>query len=50
MFQVLSLGLNEVSRGRGRRKRGRGEICRALELEALLARDFSRLSGEQQGC
>lgn len=47
VFQVLSLGLDE----QGPREAQNGavaEICRALELEALLARDFSRLSGGEQ--
>ncbi|MGS3174432.1 ATP-binding cassette domain-containing protein [Aeromonas sanarellii] len=47
VFQVLSLGLDE----QGLREAQNGavaEICRALELEALLARDFSRLSGGEQ--
>ena len=44
VFQVLSLGLDEegLPEAQGRAV---AEICAALELDALLARDFSRLSG-----
>lgn len=47
VFQVLSLGLEEggVPEAQGRAV---AEICAALELDALLARDFSRLSGGEQ--
>lgn len=47
VFQVLSLGLDE--QGPQEAQNGAvAEICRALELEALLGRDFSRLSGGEQ--
>ena len=45
VFQVLSLGLEE---GAPMPRRRRWRMCDALELAPLLARDFSRLSGEQQ--
>lgn len=47
VFQVLSLGLEEggLPAAQGRAV---AEICAALELDALLARDFSRLSGGEQ--
>ncbi|MFM5136052.1 ATP-binding cassette domain-containing protein [Aeromonas rivipollensis] len=47
VFQVLSLGLEEggLPESQGRAV---AEICAALELDALLARDFSRLSGGEQ--
>ena len=47
VFQVLSLGLDEegLPETQGRAV---AEICAALELDALLARDFSRLSGGEQ--
>ena len=47
VFQVLSLGLDEegLPEAQGRAV---AEICAALELDALLARDFSRLSGGEQ--
>ena len=47
VFQVLSLGLEEggLPEAQGRAV---AEICAALELDALLARDFSRLSGGEQ--
>lgn len=47
VFQVLSLGLDEegLPEAQGRAV---AEICAALELDTLLARDFSRLSGGEQ--
>ncbi|MBV7469093.1 ATP-binding cassette domain-containing protein [Aeromonas sp. sif0611] len=47
VFQVLSLGLDEegLPETQGRAV---AEICAALELDALLARDFNRLSGGEQ--
>ncbi|MOA21161.1 Hemin import ATP-binding protein HmuV [compost metagenome] len=47
MFQVLSLGLDEGTEPEVR-NRAVASLCEALELEALLARDFSRLSGGEQ--
>ena len=47
VFQVLSLGLDEGTEPEVR-NRAVVSLCEALELEALLARDFSRLSGGEQ--
>ncbi|WP_421291049.1 ATP-binding cassette domain-containing protein [Aeromonas taiwanensis] len=47
VFQVLSLGLGEEGEAQAQ-NRAVAEICGALELEGLLARDFSRLSGGEQ--
>ncbi|UNP89780.1 ATP-binding cassette domain-containing protein [Aeromonas encheleia] len=47
VFQVLSLGLDEGTEPEVR-NRAVASLCEALELEALLARDFSRLSGGEQ--
>ena len=47
MFQVLSLGLDEAV-SPARQSEAINALCEALELEALLARDFSRLSGGEQ--
>ncbi|WP_421266316.1 ATP-binding cassette domain-containing protein [Aeromonas veronii] len=47
VFQVLSLGLNEAV-APARQNEAINALCEALELEALLARDFSRLSGGEQ--
>ncbi|MFA7824150.1 ATP-binding cassette domain-containing protein [Aeromonas dhakensis] len=47
VFQVLSLGLDETQPA-ARQNEAIQALCQALELEALLARDFSRLSGGEQ--
>lgn len=47
VFQVLSLGLDETMPASGQNEAIQA-LCQALELEALLARDFSRLSGGEQ--
>ncbi|HAT1553724.1 TPA: ATP-binding cassette domain-containing protein, partial [Aeromonas hydrophila] len=47
VFQVLSLGLDEAQPA-ARQNEAIQALCQALELEALLARDFSRLSGGEQ--
>ncbi|MBV7438340.1 ATP-binding cassette domain-containing protein [Aeromonas sp. sif2416] len=47
VFQVLSLGLDEGTEPEVR-NRAVASLCEALEVEALLARDFSRLSGGEQ--
>lgn len=47
VFQVLSLGLDEAQPAI-RQNEAIQALCQALELEALLARDFSRLSGGEQ--
>lgn len=47
VFQVLSLGLDEGTEPEVR-NRAVASLCEALELEALLARDFSCLSGGEQ--
>ncbi|MFM5846121.1 ATP-binding cassette domain-containing protein [Aeromonas veronii] len=47
VFQVLSLGLNEAV-APARQNEAINALCEVLELEALLARDFSRLSGGEQ--
>ncbi|MGL5497748.1 MAG: ATP-binding cassette domain-containing protein, partial [Aeromonas sobria] len=47
VFQVLSLGLDETV-APARQNEAIVALCEALELEALLARDFSRLSGGEQ--
>lgn len=47
VFQVLSLGLDEVAAPEAH-NRAVLDLCRELELDALLARDFSRLSGGEQ--
>ncbi|CAJ1806210.1 Vitamin B12 import ATP-binding protein BtuD [Aeromonas hydrophila] len=47
VFQVLSLGLDEAQ-PTSRQNEAIQALCQALELEALLARDFSRLSGGEQ--
>lgn len=47
VFQVLSLGLDEGSEP-ARQREAIQALCEALELDALLARDFSRLSGGEQ--
>ncbi|MGY3903803.1 ATP-binding cassette domain-containing protein [Aeromonas lusitana] len=47
VFQVLSLGLDETAEP-ALRNQAVAELCAALELDALLARDFSRLSGGEQ--
>jgi len=47
VFQVLSLGLGQGVAS-ARQNEAIGALCEALELEALLARDFSRLSGGEQ--
>lgn len=50
VFQVLSLGLDEMV-APARQNEAINALCEALELEALLARDFSRLSGaSSSGC
>lgn len=46
VFQVLSLGLEEGDPDA--QAQAVADVCDALELAPLLARDFSRLSGEQQ--
>lgn len=47
VFQVLSLGLDETAAPE-LHNQAVAELCAALELEGLLARDFSRLSGGEQ--
>ncbi|QKG00185.1 ATP-binding cassette domain-containing protein [Aeromonas hydrophila] len=47
VFQVLSLGLDEAQPA-ARQNEAIQALCQELELEALLARDFSRLSGGEQ--
>ncbi|MGE6081866.1 ATP-binding cassette domain-containing protein, partial [Aeromonas veronii] len=47
VFQVLSLGFDEMV-APARQNEAINALCEALELEALLARDFSRLSGGEQ--
>ncbi|MGY3943013.1 ATP-binding cassette domain-containing protein [Aeromonas tecta] len=47
VFQVLSLGLDESAEP-ALRNQAVADLCAALELDALLARDFSRLSGGEQ--
>ncbi|MCX7126905.1 ATP-binding cassette domain-containing protein, partial [Aeromonas sp.] len=47
VFQVLSLGLDQGV-APARQNEAIRALCEALELEALLARDFSRLSGGEQ--
>ncbi|MGL5776027.1 MAG: ATP-binding cassette domain-containing protein, partial [Aeromonas veronii] len=47
VFQVLSLGLDETV-APARQNEAINALCEALELAALLARDFSRLSGGEQ--
>lgn len=47
VFQVLSLGLDEAAEPDARNQAVLA-LCRELELDALLARDFSRLSGGEQ--
>ncbi|WP_421238685.1 ATP-binding cassette domain-containing protein [Aeromonas enteropelogenes] len=47
VFQVLSLGLDEGSEP-ARQREAIQALCEALELDDLLARDFSRLSGGEQ--
>lgn len=47
VFQVLSLGLDERSEP-ARQSEAIQALCEVLELDALLARDFSRLSGGEQ--
>lgn len=47
VFQVLSLGLNETV-APARQNEAINALCEALELDALLSRDFSRLSGGEQ--
>lgn len=47
VFQVLSLGLDETAEPDAR-NRAVSALCAALELDALLGRDFSRLSGGEQ--
>lgn len=47
VFQVLSLGLDEAIVP-ARQNEAINALCEALELDALLARDFSRLSGGEQ--
>lgn len=47
VFQVLSLGLEQGVAPATQNEAIRA-LCEALELEALLARDFSRLSGGEQ--
>ncbi|MFM4745847.1 ATP-binding cassette domain-containing protein [Aeromonas dhakensis] len=47
VFQVLSLGLDEAQPA-ARQNKAIQVLCQALELEGLLARDFSRLSGGEQ--
>ncbi|WP_421203214.1 ATP-binding cassette domain-containing protein [Aeromonas enteropelogenes] len=47
VFQVLSLGLDEGSEP-ARQREATQALCEALELDDLLARDFSRLSGGEQ--
>ena len=46
VFQVLSLGLEEG--GPDAQAQAVADVCDALELAPLLARDFSRLSGGEQ--
>ncbi|MEN9584265.1 MAG: hypothetical protein RLZZ616_1271, partial [Pseudomonadota bacterium] len=47
VFQVLSLGLDQGV-APARQNEAIRALCEALELEALLPRDFSRLSGGEQ--
>lgn len=47
VFQVLSLGLDQGV-APARQNEAIKALCEALELESLLARDFSRLSGGEQ--
>ncbi|WP_421193444.1 ATP-binding cassette domain-containing protein [Aeromonas enteropelogenes] len=47
VFQVLSLGLDEGGEP-ARQREAIQALCEALELDDLLARDFSRLSGGEQ--
>jgi len=47
VFQVLSLGLDQGV-ATARQNEAINALCEVLELEALLARDFSRLSGGEQ--
>ena len=47
VFQVLSLGLDQDV-APAKQSEVIAALCQALELEALLARDFSRLSGGEQ--
>ncbi|MGN5137412.1 ATP-binding cassette domain-containing protein [Aeromonas sp. 164P] len=47
VFQVLSLGLDETV-APARQNEAITALCQALELDGLLARDFSRLSGGEQ--
>ncbi len=47
VFQVLSLGLDQGV-APAKQNEAIKALCEALELEALLARDFSRLSGGEQ--
>ena len=47
VFQVLSLGLDEGTKPE-LRNQAVASLCEALELTALLPRDFSRLSGGEQ--
>lgn len=47
VFQVLSLGLDQGVVP-ARQNEAINALCEALELEVLLARDFSRLSGGEQ--
>ncbi|WP_421225886.1 ATP-binding cassette domain-containing protein [Aeromonas enteropelogenes] len=47
VFQVLSLGLDEGSEP-ARQREAIQTLCEALELDDLLARDFSQLSGGEQ--
>ncbi|RQM61149.1 ATP-binding cassette domain-containing protein [Aeromonas enteropelogenes] len=47
VFQVLSLGLDEGGKP-ARQREAIQALCEALELDTLLARDFSRLSGGEQ--
>jgi len=47
VFQVLNLGLAETTPA-SRQNEAITALCQALELDGLLARDFSRLSGGEQ--
>ena len=47
VFQVLSLGLDPAVEPARQNEAIKG-VCEALELDMLLARDFSRLSGGEQ--
>ncbi|WP_429083736.1 ATP-binding cassette domain-containing protein [Aeromonas bivalvium] len=48
VFAVLALGLGGRDPGSPAARAAMATLCQALELDALLARDFSRLSGGEQ--